>query len=396
MDRHCVGRFSLLETVYNKKYSLFSLVYIMTIAFTDLATQYQQLKTVIDARIQQVLDHGQYILGPEVAELESTLASFVQTKYAVGVSDGTTALQMALMALNIGLGDEVITTPFTFISTAETIALLGATPVYVDIDPISYNMDPKNIESAITRRTKAIMVVNLYGQCADFDAINAIAKKHDLVVIEDAAQSFGGQYKSKRSGSLATISCTSFYPAKPLGCYGDGGMCFTNDATLAQQLRLIRTHGQSERYYHTILGLNGRLDTLQAAILLAKFPSFEAEIMARQQVAKNYNDLLKGFVAIPKVASNCLSAYAQYTIQVKDRLRVQAALKKQGIPTAIHYPIPLHQQPALCIAQKSSRTLVHAEKASATVLSLPMHPFLDTATQQYIAQALKKAVAYDE
>lgn len=367
----------------------------MTIAFTDLATQYQQLKTIIDARIQQVLDHGQYILGPEVAELESTLADFVQMKYAVGVSDGTTALQMALMALNIGSGDEVITTPFTFISTAETIALLGATPVYVDIDPTSYNMDPKNVASAITPRTKAIMVVNLYGQCANFDAINTVAQKHGLAVIEDAAQSFGGQYKDKRSGSLATISCTSFYPAKPLGCYGDGGMCFTNDAALARQLCLIRTHGQSERYYHTILGLNGRLDTLQAAILLAKFPTFEAEILARQQVAKKYDNLLKGFVAIPKIAPDCLSAYAQYTIQVKDRLRVQAALKKQGIPTAVHYPIPLHQQPALYVAQESSSTFVHAEQASATVLSLPMHPFLDAATQQYIAQALKEAVEYD-
>lgn len=367
----------------------------MTIALTDLATQYRQLKAVIDARIQQVLHHGQYILGPEVTELEVTLADFVQTKYAVGVSDGTTALQMALMALNIGSGDEVITTPFTFISTAETIALLGATPIYVDIDPTSYNMDPKNVASAITPRTKAIMAVNLYGQCADFDAINAIAQEHGLAVIEDAAQSFGGQYKGRRSGCLATISCTSFYPAKPLGCYGDGGMCFTNDAALAQQLRLIRIHGQSERYVHTTLGLNGRLDTLQAAILLAKFPTFEAEIMARQQVAKHYDALLKGFVKTPQIAPDCLSAYAQYTIQVNNRSHVQAVLTKQGIPTAVHYPIPLHQQPALCRAQQSPHGFIHAEAASTTVLSLPMHPFLDAATQRYIAQVLKEAVGYD-
>jgi UDP-2-acetamido-2-deoxy-ribo-hexuluronate aminotransferase len=361
----------------------------MSIAFTDLATQYQHLKQAIDARIQQVLDHGQYILGPEVAELEEKLATYVGVKHAVGVSDGTTALQMALMALNIGSGDEVITTPLTFISTAETIVLLGAKPVFVDIDPVNYNIDSSHIEAAITPKTKAIMAVNLYGQCADFDAIQNIAKKYQLPVIEDAAQSFGAQYKGKKSCSLATISCTSFYPAKPLGCYGDGGMCFTQDNQLAEGLRKIRVHGQSERYCHSILGINGRLDTLQAAILLAKLPTFEQEIMVRQQVAKNYDDLLKGFVTIPKIAPDCLSAYAQYTIQVKDRLRVQTALKKQGIPTAVHYPIPLYQQPALSIAKESSYAFVHTEKVSATVLSLPMHPFLDVATQQYIAEAIK-------
>jgi UDP-2-acetamido-2-deoxy-ribo-hexuluronate aminotransferase len=246
--------------------------------FIDLKAQYRRIETDVNQRIQAVLNHGQYIMGPELTELESQLAEFVGVKHAIGVSDGTTALLIALMALDIGVGDEVITTPFTFIATGEMIALLGATPVFVDIDPQTYNIDVNKIESAITSKTKAIMPVSLYGLCADFDAINAIAEKYQLPVIEDGAQSFGASYKGKKSCGLTTIGCTSFFPSKPLGCYGDGGACFTNDDDLAKKMREIRVHGQDRRYHHPVIGLNGRLDTIQAAILLAKLSVFPQEV----------------------------------------------------------------------------------------------------------------------
>jgi UDP-2-acetamido-2-deoxy-ribo-hexuluronate aminotransferase len=365
----------------------------MSIPFIDLKAQYQQLKADIDARIHAVLDHGQYIMGPEVAELERELATYVGVKHCVGVADGTTALLIALMALGIQAGDEVITTPFTFIATGEMIALLGAKPVFVDIDPDSYNLDPARIEAAITPRTRAIMPVSLYGQCADFDAINAVAAKHGLPVIEDGAQSFGASYKGRKSGALSTIGCTSFFPSKPLGCYGDGGACFTDDDALAKAMREIRVHGQDRRYHHPVIGLNGRLDTLQAAVLLAKLPSFADEVAARERIGARYSALLDDVVRVPKLAEGCSSVHAQYTIEVDQREAVAATLKELGVPTAVHYPIPLHLQPAFAALGQGVGSFPLAEAAGQRVLSLPMHPFLDEATQDAIVAAVKKALA---
>ena len=365
----------------------------MSIQFIDLKAQYQHLKADIDARIHAVLDHGQYIMGPEVAELEASLASYVGVKHAVGVSDGTTALQIAMMALGIGPGDEVITSPFTFIATGEMIALVGAKPVFVDIDPISYNLDPAKIEAAITPRTRAIMPVSLYGQCADFAAINAIAEKHGLAVIEDGAQSFGASQRGRRSGGLSTIACTSFFPSKPLGCYGDGGACFTDDDALAKKMREIRVHGQDRRYHHPVIGLNGRLDTLQAAVLLAKLPSFPDEVEARARIGARYSRLLQDVARVPVVGEGNTHVYAQYTIEVANREAVQASLKEAGVPTAVHYPIPLHLQPAFAALGLGVGSFPVAEAAAARVMSLPMHPFLDEASQDAIVAAVRQALA---
>ncbi|TDR80184.1 DegT/DnrJ/EryC1/StrS family aminotransferase [Paludibacterium purpuratum] len=364
----------------------------MSIQFIDLKAQYQHLKPAIDARIQSVLDHGQYIMGPEVAELEAQLAAFVGVKHAIGVSDGTTALQVALMALGVGPGDEVITTPFTFIATGEMIALLGATPVFVDIDPDTYNLDPALIEAAITPRTRAIIPVSLYGQCADFDAINAVAERHGLAVIEDGAQSFGARYKDRRSCGATTIATTSFFPSKPLGCYGDGGACFTNDDELARKMRQIRVHGQDRRYHHPVIGINGRLDTLQAAVLLAKLPTFEQELAARARIGARYNQLLGGVVRTQRLAEGCDCVYAQYTIEVDRREAVQAALKEAGVPTAVHYPVPLNLQPAFAHLNQPAGSFPRSEAAAQRVMSLPMHPFLDEATQDAVVEAVKRAI----
>lgn len=358
--------------------------------FIDLKTQYQGLKAQIDANIQKVLAHGQYILGPEVAELEEKLAAFVGARYCISVANGTDALQIAQMALGIGPGDEVITPGFTYIATAETVALLGAKPVYVDIDPRTYNIDPALLEAAITPRTKAIIPVSLYGQCADFDAINAIAAKHGIPVIEDAAQSFGATYKGKRSCNLTTIACTSFFPSKPLGCYGDGGAIFTNDDELARVLRQIARHGQDRRYHHIRVGVNSRLDTLQAAILLPKLDIFPHEIEQRAQVALGYARLLaEAAIAPPFVETHNVSAWAQYTVQVSDRDRVQERLKVAGIPTAVHYPIPLNRQPA--VADAAARLPV-GDAVAARVMSLPMHPYLDAAEQATVVNALRESL----
>lgn len=365
----------------------------MSIQFIDLKAQYQHLKADIDARIHAVLDHGQYIMGPEVSELETRLAEFVGVKHAIGVCDGTAALQVALMALGVGPGDEVITTPFTFIATGEMVALLGAKPVFVDIDPVSYNLDPAKLEAAITPRTRAIMPVSLYGQCADFDAINAIAAKHGLPVIEDGAQSFGASYHGKRSGSLSTIGCTSFFPSKPLGCYGDGGACFTNDDVLAKKMREIRLHGQDRRYHHPAIGINGRLDTIQAAVLLAKLPSFPQEVEARSRIGARYSALLGDVARVPVVGEGQGHVYAQFTIEVDNRDAVQAKLKEAGVPTAVHYPIPLHLQPAFAALGLGEGSFPVAEAAGKRVMSLPMHPFLDEATQDAIVAAVKSALA---
>ncbi|UTH29877.1 DegT/DnrJ/EryC1/StrS family aminotransferase [Ectopseudomonas hydrolytica] len=356
------------------------------IEFIDLKAQQALIKDKIDANIQRVLAHGQYILGPEVAELEEKLAAFVGAKYCISVANGTDALQIAQMALGIGPGDEVITPGFTYIATAETVALLGAKPVYVDVDPRTYNLDPQLLEAAITPRTKAIIPVSLYGQCADFDAINAIAARHGIPVIEDAAQSFGASYKGKRSCNLTTIACTSFFPSKPLGCYGDGGAIFTNDDELAKVMRQIARHGQDRRYHHIRVGVNSRLDTLQAAILLPKLEIFENEIAQRQQVASKYDRLLKvAQVATPFVQPHNVSAWAQYTVQVDNRDSLQQALKSSGIPTAVHYPIPLNKQPAVADVNAN---LPVGDAIAQQVMSLPMHPYLTIKDQEKVVAAL--------
>jgi UDP-2-acetamido-2-deoxy-ribo-hexuluronate aminotransferase len=362
------------------------------IPFIDLNTQYQRLKTEIDAGIQRVLDHGQYILGPEVAELEEKLAAYTGSKHCITVANGTDALQIAQMALGIGPGDEVITPGFTYIATAETVALLRAKPVYVDIDPRTYNLNPAVLEAAITSRTKAIIPVSLYGQCADFDAINALAARHGIPVIEDAAQSFGASYKGRKSCNLSTIACTSFFPSKPLGCYGDGGAIFTNDDELAKVMRQIARHGQDRRYHHIRIGVNSRLDTLQAAILLPKLAILDEEIRQRQQVADRYNQLhhLTGVLNTPFIEAHNVSAWAQYTILVEQREQMQAHLKAQGIPTAVHYPIPLNKQPAVADEHIS---LPIGDKVAEQVLSLPMHPQLLTKDQEFIIDSIRTALS---
>ncbi|MDQ2694057.1 MAG: DegT/DnrJ/EryC1/StrS family aminotransferase [Pseudomonadota bacterium] len=356
--------------------------------FIDLAAQQRQLRPDLERRLFAVLRHGQYILGPEVGELEQRLADYVGAKHCIGVASGTDALLIAMLALDIQPDDEIITTPFTFFATAEMIALLGARPVYVDIDPRTYNIDPRGIAAAVTPRTRAIMPVSLYGQCADFDAINAVAARHGLPVIEDAAQSFGATYKGRQSCALSTIGCTSFFPSKPLGGYGDSGACFTDDDQLAARMRQIRAHGQDRHYHHVRIGLNGRLDTLQAAVLLAKLERFAEEADSRRQIGERYTQLLQETVATPYIEPHNTSVYAQYTIQVDDRAAVQEALKAQGIPTAVHYPLPLHHQPAL----RAEADVPHAEAAAGRVLSLPMSPWLTAADQQRVVAAVRKAV----
>ena len=355
--------------------------------FIDLKSQYLRLKADIDAGIQRVLNHGQYILGPEVSELEQKLAAYTGAKHCITVANGTDALQIAQMALGIGPGDEVITPGFTYIATAETVALLGAKPVYVDVCPRTYNLDPALLEAAITPRTKAIIPVSLYGQCADYDAINAIAQKHGITVIEDAAQSFGATYKGRKSCNLTTIACTSFFPSKPLGCYGDGGAIFTNDDELAKIMRQIARHGQDRRYHHIRVGVNSRLDTLQAAILLTKLAILDEEIAARQKVAECYTTLLSqaGFAATPYVTPHNTSAWAQYTIAVASRETERQRLQDAGIPTAVHYPLPLNRQPA--VAEPATRLPV-GDAAAQEVLSLPMHPHLDEGSIAHIVQVL--------
>lgn len=355
--------------------------------FLDLKSQYDLLRDKINVRMQAVLDHGQYILGPEVAELEEKLAAFVGAKYCITCANGTDALQIAQMAFGIGPGDEVITPGFTYIATAETVALLGAKPVYVDIDARTYNLDPQALEAAITPRTKAIIPVALYGQCADMDAINAIAARHGIPVIEDAAQSFGASYKGRRSGNLSTVSCTSFFPSKPLGCYGDGGAIFTNDDELAKVMRQIARHGQDRRYHHIRVGINSRLDTLQAAILLPKLDIFEQEFAQRLEVARNYDKVLgeHGITSTPFIEEHNVSAYAQYTIRVRDRAALQAKCTEAGIPTAVHYPIPLNKQPAVADANVQ---LTRGDAAAEQVISLPFGPYLRADQQLLIARTV--------
>ena len=365
----------------------------LNIPFIDLEEQQKRIRPGLRKRIDAVLAHGQYILGPEVGDLETRLAEYTGVRHCISVASGTDALLLSMMALGVGAGDEIITTPFTFISTAETIILLGAIPVFVDINPHTYNMDPGKMEAAITAKTRAIMPVSLYGQCADFDAINAIAARYGLPVIEAGAQSFGAGYRGKKSCSLTTIGCTSFFPSKPLGCYGEGGACFTDNDELAVILKEIRVHGQDRRYHHKRIGINGRMDTLQAAILLEKFEIFPSEVELRQQVAGRYTRLLHDYVRVPFIEAGNTSVYAQYTIESGNRESMQEALQREGIPTAVHYPIVLSQQPALAGCGYKTGDFPDAENAASRVLSLPMHPYLDESTQDYIINAISKAVS---
>ncbi len=359
--------------------------------FIDLKAQYAALRESVNARIQRVLDHGQYIMGPEVKELEEKLAAFTGAKHCITVSSGTEALLISLMALDLKPGDEVITTPFTFAATAEMIVLLGGKPVFVDIEPDTCNIDVSQIEARITARTRAIMPVSLYGQCADMDEINAIAARHgNIPVIEDAAQSFGATYKGRKSCNLSTLGCTSFFPSKPLGCYGDGGAIFTNDDGLAQACREIRVHGQSRRYTHTRVGVGGRMDTLQCAVVLAKLERFDWEIEQRISLGNRYDKLLSDVGGIDRLTvradRNCV--WAQYTVFVAWRREVQDRLQAEGIPTAVHYPKPLHHQPAyagLCCPDCCPESVVAANR----VLSLPMSPDLLAADQLRISRQLE-------
>lgn len=359
--------------------------------FIDLVTQQQRIKPHIDAAIQRVLAHGQYILGPEVNELEEKLADYTGAKYCISCANGTDALQIAMMALDIGPGDEVITPAFTYIATAEAAAVVGAKPVYVDIEPDTYNLDAQQLEAAITPRTKAIIPVGLFGQCANMDAINAIANRHGIPVVEDAAQSFGASYHGRKSCNLSTIGTTSFFPAKPLGCYGDGGAMFTNDEALAKALRQIARHGQSKRYYHDVVGVNSRLDTLQASILLEKLKIFDEEMAARQVVADRYSQLLNQIdsVATPQVREGRVSAWAQYTLRLSHRDAVQAELKAAGVPTTVYYPVPLHLQKAV---GSSGVTMPESERAAQEVLSVPMHPYLTEEIQVKVVGAIDQAI----
>lgn len=364
------------------------------IPFIDLKAQYDALRPRIQERINCVLEHGQYIMGPEVRELEEKLAAYVGVRHCISASSGTDTLLIAMMALGIGSGDEVITTPFTFVASAEMIALLGATPVYVDIDPRTYNIDPEKIPEAITPKTKAIMPVSLFGQCADMDVINAIAGKHGLPVIEDAAQSFGATYKGRKSCALSTIGSTSFFPSKPLGAYGDGGALFTDDDALAKAMREIRVHGQDRRYHHPRIGINGRLDTLQAAILLAKLERFGWEVEQRQRIGAHYTSILASQcpdVLTPHIEPYNTSVFAQYSIQVDDRDGVARRIQDLGVPTAVHYPVPLNRQPAYANS-RDALAPPNSERVAARIMSLPMHADLSPAVQGQIVAALASAV----
>ena len=358
--------------------------------FCDLKAQYAALKPQIDARIQRVLDHGQYIMGPEVGELEAGLAAFTGARHCVTVASGTEALLIALMALDLQPGDEVITTPFSFAATAEAIVLAGARPVFVDIELDNCNIDAAEVEAAITNRTRAIMPVSLYGQVADMDEINAVASRRGLAVIEDAAQSFGASYKGRKSCNLSTFGCTSFFPSKPLGCYGDGGAIFTSDDRLAQACREIRVHGQSARYTHTRIGVGGRMDTLQCAVVLGKLDRFDWEIERRRMLGQRYGRLIaeSGAPVQPlAVRPDRDCVWAQYTVFVAQRDAVQARLKALGVPTAVHYPKALHHQPAYA-AYGAAASCPRSEQAAARVMSLPMSADLSEAQMDHVTAAL--------
>jgi len=362
----------------------------MDIDFANLQLQYQKYKADIDANIQAVLNKSNYIMGEEVHELERALEGFTGAKHAITCSSGTDALLLAMMAMDIQPDDEIITTPFTFIATAETIALMKAKPVFVDIESDTFNIDANLIEAAITDKTKAIMPVSLYGQPADMDTIQAIADKHNLKVIIDGAQSFGSTYNDKTDSNLGDISTTSFFPAKPLGCYGDGGAVFTNNDEYAKIIKTMRVHGQNKRYHHKYIGMGGRLDTIQAAILLAKLPYYTQELSGRQQVAQHYTDALSDRLQTPVIRSNRSSAWAQYTVRVNNREALQAMLKDNSIPTVVHYPMPLHLQECFQYLNYKQGDFIISEKASRDVISLPMNSFLSNEEVIHICSNLNK------
>ncbi len=368
---------------------------IPSIPFIDLKTQYQALKGPIHERIQKVLDHGAFVNGPEVSELERALEKFTGAKHAIACANGTDALLIPLMALGIQAGDEVITTAFSFIASAEVIVLAGAKPVYVDIDLKTFNMDVSQLEKAITPKTKAIMPVSLYGQVADMDEINAIAQKHGLFVIEDAAQSFGGTYKNQKSGACSDYAGTSFFPAKPLGCYGDGGAIFTNDSKINTAMKEIREHGSEKRYYHTRVGLNARLDTLQCAILLAKLERYSWELEQRDRIAKDYHqafqELSQYEVYTPHVKSDRISAWAQYTLRSTHRDAFQKKLTELGVPTSIHYPMIMPDQPAYQKQAGDTSHLVKARQAAQEVISIPIYPDMSEAILKQVIEKVRTA-----
>lgn len=359
----------------------------MQIDFANLKHQYQLYKTEIDEAIHKVLDNANYIMGDEVKDLEENLQKFTGAKYAITCSSGTDALLLAMMALDIKPEDEIITTPFTFIATAETIAFLGAKPVFVDIDEKTYNIDPTKIEEKITNKTKAIMPVSLYGQPADMDSIQTIANKHNLKVIVDGAQSFGSTYKGKTDSNLGDISTTSFFPAKPLGCFGDGGAVFTNDEALATKMKSLRVHGQSKRYHHKYIGMGGRMDTIQCAVVNVKLKHYKKDLALRQEVASKYTQSLQGKdLILPFIDENATSAFAQYSVRVKNRDDVQAKLKEQGIPTAVHYPMPLHLQECFAYLGYKKGDFPICEQISDEIMSLPMNPYVTDEEIDYIIE----------
>ena len=360
----------------------------MKLDFANLKLSYEAQKEEIDVAIQSVLSSASFIMGTPVFELEENLSAFTGAKHAIACSNGTDALLLAMMAIGIKPGDEVITSPFTFISTAESIALLGATPVFVDINEATFNIDETLIEAKITSKTKLIMPVSLFGQMPNMDAINKLATKHDLWVIEDGAQSFGATYSGKKSGNCSAIGTTSFFPAKPLGCFGDGGAVFTNDDELAERMKSIRVHGQTKKYHHKYIGLNGRLDTLQAAVLNVKLKSYPNDIKKRQAAAEMYNRFLKNQVQTPMIVSNCTSVWAQYSIRVKNRDRIQNLLNDKGIPTAVYYPIPLHLQECFKHLNNKAGDFPVSELIAKEIISLPMNPFLSSAEIEYVSKEL--------
>ena len=361
--------------------------------FIDLKQQYSAYRAEIDERIRRVIESAHFIMGPEVAELEAALAEYVGVEHCITVASGTDSLEIALRALGIGPGDEVVTVPFTWISTAEVIGLVGASPVFVDIDLATYNIDVQKLESAISPRTRAILPVSLFGQMPDYRRINAIAGKYGLAVIEDGAQSFGATQGGRRSCEVTLIGSTSFFPAKPFGCYGDGGALFTADDMLAEKMRMIRSHGGLQRHHHPVLGMNGRFDTLQAAVLLAKLPHFAWEVERRNEIGGRYTSLLRGTVQVPEVMPGNTHVYAQYTIRTSDRTALGAKLKAAGIPTAVYYPKCLHEQPVFASCGYKVGDFPVAEQASREVISLPMHPFLSEADQDCVVDAVTSAVA---
>ena len=360
--------------------------------FIDLKQQYTKYRAEIDEGIRKVLDHGNFIMGPEISELEKSLGDYVGVPHAITCASGTDSLEIALRALGIGPGDEVITVPFTWISSAESIALVGAKPIFVDIDPLDYNMDAGKLAKAISPKTRAIMPVSLFGQLPDMEGINRLAEEHQIPVLEDAAQSFGATRNGLKSCAVSTIGSTSFFPAKPLGCYGDGGALFTSDDDLAKKMRAIRTHGGIQRHQHPLLGMNGRFDTLQAAILIPKLAHFPDEVEARNRIGGRYSALLKDVCETPQIRKGNTHVYAQYTIRVKNRDRLGEVLKGKGIPTAVYYPKCLHEQPVFSRLGYKWGDFPESEKASREVLSLPMHPFLTEKEQDKIVEAVREAL----